>query len=142
MTPQPSTDPTIPIRVVPRAPPGSRPGMMALAARPTSVPKPTHSKTSWAACWRIRVIWGFAIRGTGDNGAYSRVIVIVCCQPVPVTVSTGHHLALEVWEFCENKKPAKTRPQPCSGSSPAKGGEGVVADSTPQTAYCCRYCWQ
>ena len=31
-------------------PPGSRPGMMALAARPTNVPKPTHSKSSLAAC--------------------------------------------------------------------------------------------
>ncbi len=51
--PHPIMTPPMPMANVVRAPPGSRPGIMALANSPTSVPNPIHTSTSfthWAAC--------------------------------------------------------------------------------------------
>ena len=42
--------PPTPIANVATAPPGSRPGMMALAISPTRVPKPTQTRMSLAHC--------------------------------------------------------------------------------------------
>src|SRR5579863_7543722 len=92
ITPQPRTEPTIPISVVPNAPPGSLPGMMALAANPTSVPKPTHKRTSWAAFCRIRLNWGVAgIRHLGGavQLLQSATVVIVHRPVSAVTVSAS-----------------------------------------------------
>src|SRR5581483_10644583 len=43
--------PAMPMARVATAPPGSRPGMTALANRPTSVPKPTQTRTKFAMFW-------------------------------------------------------------------------------------------
>ncbi len=43
----PMNVPAMPISKVAMAPPGSRPGMMALANRPTTVPNPTQVRPWW-----------------------------------------------------------------------------------------------
>src|SRR5262245_36693052 len=50
VTPHPITVPTIPKSSVTIEPPGSRPGMIALAASPTTVPKPIQVSTSCTQC--------------------------------------------------------------------------------------------
>ena len=49
-SPQPIKLPPMPISMVPMAPPGSRPGMTALAASPTNVPNPTQTSKSLRLC--------------------------------------------------------------------------------------------
>ena len=45
--PQPITLPAMPISIVLTAPPGSRPGIIAFAANPVSVPNPTQRSSSF-----------------------------------------------------------------------------------------------
>src|SRR4051812_5302885 len=62
--PQPITVPPMPIISVATVPPGSRPGIIALANKPTSVPKPTHTSTSLAADWTA---WENSISGMEER---------------------------------------------------------------------------
>ena len=53
--PQPITVPPIPMASVAMAPPGSRPGMIALARSPTTVPNPIHTSTVFAHAWACSI---------------------------------------------------------------------------------------